>query len=49
MFDDLIRFVGMMQIRPVIDRIFPFEQAREAQAYLQSGSHFGKIVIAVGR
>jgi NADPH:quinone reductase-like Zn-dependent oxidoreductase len=49
MFDDLIRFVGMTQIRPVIDRIFPFEQAREAQAYLQSGSHFGKIVIAVGR
>jgi NADPH:quinone reductase-like Zn-dependent oxidoreductase len=49
MFEDLNRFVGTKQIRPVIDRIFPFEQAREAQAHLQSGAHFGKIVITVGR
>jgi NADPH:quinone reductase-like Zn-dependent oxidoreductase len=48
MFEDLNRFVAAKQIRPVIDRIFAFEEAREAQAYLESGSHFGKIVIGVG-
>ena len=35
------------QLRPVIDRVFPFEQAREAYAHLQSARHFGKVVIAV--
>jgi NADPH:quinone reductase-like Zn-dependent oxidoreductase len=48
MFEDLNNFVGRMQIRPVIDRVFAFEHAREAQAHLQSGHHFGKIVIEVG-
>lgn len=33
------------QIHPVIDRIFNFEQAKEAYEYLQSAQHFGKIVI----
>lgn len=34
-------------IRPVIDRVFPLSEAREALAYLQSGSHFGKIVLSM--
>jgi hypothetical protein len=29
----------------VIDRVFNFEGAREAFAHLESGSHFGKVVI----
>ena len=33
------------QIHPVIDRVFHFDQAREAYEYMQSGQHFGKIVI----
>ncbi|MCG6121485.1 MAG: NAD(P)-dependent alcohol dehydrogenase [Microvirga sp.] len=33
-------------IRPVIDRVYPFEEAREAYRFLKSGAHFGKIVIA---
>ena len=35
------------ELRPVIDRVFPFEEAREAYAHLQSARHFGKVVIAV--
>jgi NADPH:quinone reductase-like Zn-dependent oxidoreductase len=35
------------RIPPVIDRIFPLTQAREALTYLQSGSHFGKIVLSL--
>ena len=34
-------------IHPVIDRVFSFEQAKEAYIYLQSGRHFGKIVIQI--
>ena len=32
---------------PVVDRVFPFAQARAAFAYLQTGAHFGKVVIRV--
>jgi NADPH:quinone reductase-like Zn-dependent oxidoreductase len=34
-------------IHPVIDRIFEFDQAKEAYEYMKSGQHFGKIVIRV--
>lgn len=33
------------KIHPVIDRIFKFNQLKEAYAYMQSGQHYGKIVI----
>ena len=33
------------KIHPVIDRVFKFEQVKEAYAYMQSARHFGKIVI----
>jgi NADPH:quinone reductase-like Zn-dependent oxidoreductase len=33
------------RIEPVIDRVFPFEAAPDAFAYLASGRHFGKVVI----
>ena len=32
-------------IRPVIDRVFPFEQAKEALAYLEQGRAKGKVVV----
>lgn len=35
-------------IRPVVDRVFPFEEAPAAMAHMRSGAHFGKVVIAVG-
>lgn len=42
---DLVRAVAMAGIKPVIDRVFEFERAREAFAHLDSGLHIGKIVI----
>jgi NADPH:quinone reductase-like Zn-dependent oxidoreductase len=42
---DLARAVAMAGVKPVIDRIFDFEAAKEDFAYLESGSHFGKVVI----
>ena len=35
------------QIHPVIDRVFGFDEAREALDYLYSGSHLGKVIIQV--
>ncbi len=34
-------------IKPVVDRVFPFQQANEAMAYLETGRAKGKIVIEV--
>lgn len=46
MFEAMNRAVTQHQIRPVIDRTFPFTEVREALHYMQSGSHFGKVVVA---
>ena len=48
MFENLNRALAQSGIRPVIDQVFPFESVREACKYLESGSHFGKIVIRIG-
>jgi NADPH:quinone reductase-like Zn-dependent oxidoreductase len=46
-FEAMNRAISLHQFRPVVDRVIPFEEAREALKYMQSGSHFGKIVIRV--
>ena len=46
MFEEMNRALTVAQLKPVIDKTFPFDQARQALEYMQSGSHFGKIVIA---
>ncbi|MBB6575394.1 MULTISPECIES: zinc-dependent alcohol dehydrogenase family protein [Xanthomonas] len=43
--EDLLSAVSMSNIRPVIDRVFDFEDARDAFSYVDQGSHFGKVVI----
>ncbi len=47
MFEGLNAMMAESKMRPVIDRVFDFEEAREALKYMESGSHFGKIVIRV--
>ncbi len=39
------RAIALHQLKPIIDRIFPLAEAREAYHYLKSGTHFGKVVI----
>lgn len=46
-FEGLVRFLNATKIRPVIDHVFAFEEAREAYRYMESGAHFGKVVIGV--
>ena len=42
---ELTRAVAQTGLKPVIDKVFPFEAAREAFAHLESGAHMGKVVI----
>ena len=35
------------KIKPSVDKVFPFEQALDAIKHMESGSHFGKVVIKV--
>jgi NADPH:quinone reductase-like Zn-dependent oxidoreductase len=48
MFEELNRALEQSKVRPVIDKVFPFDSAPEAFEYMASGSHFGKVVIRVG-
>lgn len=45
MFEDMNRAIASNGLRPVVDKVFPFEQSAEALRYMQSAKHFGKIVI----
>ena len=45
MFEDMNAAIEVNQIRPVIDKVFPFEQAADAYRHQQSGNFLGKIVI----
>lgn len=45
MFEAMNQAISAHKLRPVVDRVFPFEQAREAYRYLESGAHFGKVVV----
>ena len=47
MFEDLLRALELRQVRPVIDRKFPFDEAVAAYRYLESQAHVGKVVIQV--
>jgi NADPH:quinone reductase-like Zn-dependent oxidoreductase len=46
MFEAMNRAIARWQLRPVIDRTFAFDEAREAYRHLASAKHFGKVVIA---
>lgn len=47
MFQDMNRAITLHGLRPVIDRVFSFEETRDALRYLQSARHFGKVVISL--
>ncbi len=47
MLQELARTIAATEIRPVIDRVFPFQQSKDAIRYLESAAHFGKIAITL--
>lgn len=46
-FEEMVKFYEEKKIKPVVDRTFVFEEAKEALKFLNSGEHFGKVVIKV--
>jgi NADPH:quinone reductase-like Zn-dependent oxidoreductase len=45
MFEDMNRAIALNGLRPVIDRVFPFAEYPQALRHMESGAHFGKIVL----
>lgn len=45
--EEMVRFYQEKGIKPVVDRVFKFEEGKDALQYLYSGGHFGKVVIRV--
>ena len=47
MFAAMNKAIALHKLRPAIDRVFAFDDAKAAYLHQQSGAHFGKIVISV--
>ncbi|NHC38295.1 zinc-dependent alcohol dehydrogenase family protein [Scytonema millei] len=47
LFEDMNRGISLHEIKPIIDRVFPFHETRAALTYLESGAHFGKVCISL--
>lgn len=47
MFERMLAAIVANRIEPVIDRVFPLADFREAFTHMQTGSHFGKIVLSL--
>jgi NADPH:quinone reductase-like Zn-dependent oxidoreductase len=44
---EIAKLIESGVIRPVVDKVFPFEQANEAMSYVAAGRAKGKVVIRV--
>ncbi len=45
MFEAMNRAISHHKMKPVVDRVFSFDQTKEALQLMESGGHFGKIVV----
>jgi NADPH:quinone reductase-like Zn-dependent oxidoreductase len=43
----MVDAIAVHRMKPVIDKAFSFDQAREAFRHMESGAHFGKVAIAI--
>ena len=46
MFERMNRALEQHKIKPVVDRVFPWREVRQAMRYMQSQQHLGKICLA---
>ena len=46
-FEAMNRAIAANRIKPVIDKVFGFDEVQTAYKHMASGAHFGKIVIRV--
>eukprot|EP01027_Heterolobosea_sp_BB2_P009813 GEZU01014439.1.p2 GENE.GEZU01014439.1~~GEZU01014439.1.p2 ORF type:complete len:189 (-),score=71.94 GEZU01014439.1:117-683(-) len=47
MFEEMNKAIEHNKIHPLIDRVFPFAEAKEAYRHLESQKHVGKVVIKI--
>lgn len=45
MFEAMNRAIALHQMRPVVDRVFPFSDIQAALKHMESAAHFGKICL----
>lgn len=45
MLEEIVRLVADGTFDPVVDRVFPFDRAAEAHAYIQDRRNFGKVLL----
>ena len=45
MFEDMNNAISVNKLKPAIDKVFSFDEIGAALKYMESGSHFGKIVV----
>jgi NADPH:quinone reductase-like Zn-dependent oxidoreductase len=44
---EMSKAINFHRLKPVIDRVFPFEQAKEAYAYFLKGQYLGKVIVTL--
>lgn len=44
----MVDAIAQQRMKPVIDKTFSFDQAKQAFFHMESGAHFGKVAIAIG-
>ncbi|MGI8556594.1 MAG: zinc-dependent alcohol dehydrogenase family protein [Pyrinomonadaceae bacterium] len=47
MFEDMNRLIYQHNLKPVIDKVFGFDEVKDALKYMEAGAHFGKIVVKI--
>ncbi|MFO0675206.1 MAG: NADP-dependent oxidoreductase [Polyangiaceae bacterium] len=45
---ELVAMVDAKELRPVVDKVFPFEDMADAMAYLEKGTAKGKVLVRMG-
>jgi len=45
MFEAMNAAISFAGLKPVVDRVFPFSELPQALRHMESGAHFGKIVL----
>ena len=48
MFESMNRAIRASVLRPIVDRVFGFDELPAALAHLESGKHFGKVCLRHG-
>lgn len=46
-FESMNKAISYHKLKPIVDKVFSFEESKESIEYLKSGNHFGKVCIKI--